>query len=119
MDVLAKTSFGAALRERRRAAGLTQRELAQRVGINFTYISKIENDRIAPPGADTVVKLCEALEGPADELLALIGKIPSSVRGQLGGSAAAQEFLRTAQQLGLSDEEWRELVMIVRRLRNA
>ena len=111
------TSFGALLREHRRAAGITQRQLADRAGVDFSYISKIENDRISTPAADTVVKLCEILHVPADELLARGGKIPSDVQGQLGASAAAQEFLRTVQGLALSDEEWRELATTVRRLR--
>jgi transcriptional regulator with XRE-family HTH domain len=113
----AEQSFGALLRERRRAAGITQRELADRAGVDFSYISKIENDRIAPPAADTVVKLCEILGTPPEELLARIGKLPSDVQGQLGSSAAAQEFLRTVQELSLSDDEWRELATTVRRFR--
>jgi hypothetical protein len=64
-----------------------------------------------------VVKFCQILNIPAEELLALIGKIPSDVQGQLGASAAAQEFLRTVQELALSDEEWRELATTVRRFR--
>jgi HTH-type transcriptional regulator, competence development regulator len=109
--------FGALLRERRRAVGITQRELAERAGVDFSYISKIENDRIPPPAADTVVRLCEILGTPAEEMLARIGKLPSNVHGQLGSSAAAQEFLRTVQELSLSDEEWRELATTVRRFR--
>ncbi len=115
--VVDRKSFGGLLRERRRTAGITQRELAQRAGVDFSYISKIENDRIPPPAADTVVKLCEILKTPAEELLARIGKIPSDVQGQLGASAAAQEFLRTVQGLALSEEEWRQLATTVRRFR--
>lgn len=110
-------SFGALLRDRRRAAGITQRELADRAELDFSYISKIENDRIPPPAADTVVRLCAILSIPPEPLLARMGKLPSTVEDQIGGSTAAQEFLRTVQHLALSDEEWRELSSTVRKLR--
>ena len=42
-------TFGQSLRKARRAAGHTQRSLAAGVGVDFSYISKVENDRIPPP----------------------------------------------------------------------
>ena len=41
--------FGVKLRELRTKAGMTQRELAGRVTIDFTYLSKIENGVMPPP----------------------------------------------------------------------
>lgn len=38
-------TFSKRVRELRKTRNLTQRELADRVGINFTYLSKIENDK--------------------------------------------------------------------------
>ncbi len=110
-------SFGIALREKRRTAGLTQRELADRAGVDFSYISKLENDRLPPPAADTVVKLAALLRCSPEELLALTGKLPSEVQAKLSNSRAAQEFLRLAQEQELSDIEWRRLADSLRRLR--
>ena len=110
-------SFGIALRERRRTAGLSQRQLAESVSLDFSYISKLENDRLPPPAADTVVQICRALSIPPGELLALAGKIPSQVHEGVSTSAAAQDFLREAQQMRLSDGEWRRMVSTLRRLR--
>lgn len=107
-------SFGAELRRRRRDAGLTQRDLAERAGLDFTYISKLENDRLPPPAADTVVLFCRILSFPPEELLALIGKIPSEVQHMVSSSAAAQEFLREAQKHGVSETEWRQLASLLR-----
>ena len=72
--------FGPALRDRRRAAGLSQRELAARTGLDFSYISKVENGRVPPPAADTIVALCQVLQTPPEALLALTRKIPSAVQ---------------------------------------
>jgi transcriptional regulator with XRE-family HTH domain len=110
-------TFGEALRDARRTAGISQRELAERAGVDFSYISKIENGRVPPPAADTVVKLCEIIGVPAEELLSLMGKVPSDVQKSVGSSAAAQEFLREAQRIGVTEEEWRRLSGELRGLR--
>lgn len=112
-----ETTFGSALQKRRRDAGISQRELARQAGLDFSYISKLENDRLPPPAADTVVLICKVLEIPAEELLALTGKIPSDVQKNISTNQNAQEFLRKAQELGLSDNEWKRLTTSLRELR--
>ena len=114
---MTENSFGYALREFRRAAKLSQRELANRIGVDFSYISKIENERLPPPSADTIVEICRVLDVRPEELLALTGKIPTSVHKTLSGSRAAQEFLSEMQQMGLTDEEWNRMVKSLRDLR--
>lgn len=111
------TSFGTKLREYRRQANMSQRELARRIGLDFSYISKVENDRLPPPAADTVLKICEVLDIEPEELLALIGKIPSDVREAVSQSQAAQEFLRAAQQIGLSESEWQVMTKSLKAIR--
>jgi PAS domain S-box-containing protein len=68
--------FGERLRELRRLKGLTQQQLADRVGVSFTYVSKLETGALPPPREKTIVALTKALDGEPDELLALAGKIP-------------------------------------------
>ena len=111
-------SFGSALRAYRRTAGISQRELAERVGLDFSYISKVENGRVPPPAADTVLAICSILSLKAEQLLALTGKIPSKIQKTISTSKTAQEFLREAQQMRLSDEEWKMMVRSLRSLRD-
>jgi transcriptional regulator with XRE-family HTH domain len=76
-------TFSERVRHLRKTKNLTQRELADAVGINFTYLSKIENDKIEAsqfPSEDTIRKLAEALEADEDELLLLARKVPDSIR---------------------------------------
>ena len=40
------TTFGQRIRELRQAKGWTLRELAPKVGVGFTYLSKVENSRL-------------------------------------------------------------------------
>ena len=110
-------TFGTVLKAKRREAGVSQRELAERVGLDFTYISKLENDRIPPPAADTLVKICQVLGIEPEELLALTGKLPSEVQETVGTKRAAQEFLRAAHKMNLTDDEWEALVKSLQNLR--
>lgn len=108
-------TFGAMLRALRRQAGLSQRELAQRAGLDFSYISKVENGRLPPPAADTIVLLCSLLGVSADDLLAATHKLPTEVEEHVSASAAAQAFLREAQNL--TEDQWQQLTQTVRQLK--
>ena len=99
-------TFGTELKEQRRKAGISQRDLANKIGLDFSYISKLENDRLPPPSAETILAICKVLELPPETLLAEAGKLPDDVQRVIGESRAAQEFLRDAKSLELSDEEW-------------
>lgn len=76
-------TFGARLRELRKAKNLSQRALADLVGINFTYLSKVESEKLdfaQYPSEDLIRKLASALEADVDELLLLAKKIPPEIR---------------------------------------
>lgn len=78
--------FGDKLRQIRHSRGLSQRVLAEKVGLNYTYISKIENDRLdfsQFPSEATIRKLAEALETDEDELLLIAKKIPEAIRKRI------------------------------------
>ena len=76
-------TIGQRIKELRKAKGLGQRAVAAQVGINFTYLSKIENDKVdfaAFPSEDTIRKLAKVLEADVDELLLMAEKIPDRIR---------------------------------------
>jgi transcriptional regulator with XRE-family HTH domain len=76
-------TFGERIRQLRKAKNLNQSELAGKVGINFTYLSKIENDKLASaefPSEDTIKKLAKALGADSDELLLMAKKVPDSIK---------------------------------------
>jgi len=75
--------FGARLRQLRNRAGLSQRKLADRVGIDYSYLSKIENGVIPPPSEQVIRRLAEVLDADGGELLRLAGKITGDVSSML------------------------------------
>ena len=71
--------FGKKLRELRSQAHLTQRELAQKIGVDFTYLSKIENGVLPPPSEKVILLLAEVLNADRDELFTLAGRVPTDI----------------------------------------
>lgn len=111
-------TFGQLLKELRRGKNVSQRDLAEKVDVDFSYISKIENDRLPPPAADTIVKICEVLDVPPDDLLAAAGKLPSEVKDMIGNNPAAMQFMRSAREMQLTESEWQSLTKRLKKLRS-
>ena len=79
-------TFGERIRQLRKAKDLSQRDLATMVKVNFTYISKIENEKLDfgdYPSEELIVKIAKALDADADELLILAKKVPEGVRNRV------------------------------------
>ena len=58
------------LREEIKNCGLTQKEIAERVGVNPSTISKyLKQDKF--PAIDTFANICEVIGASADEILGL------------------------------------------------
>jgi len=114
-----KQTFGQHLRELRREKGISQRELAKKVSVDFSYISKLENDRLPPPAADTIVKICEVLNVQPDQLLSLTKKIPGDIKDLVSSTPKAMEFLRNAGSLKLTEDEWDKMSKQLKHLRDS
>jgi len=112
------SEFGDTLREKRRAAGLSQRKLAQEASVDFSYISKLENGRLPAPAAATVTRFAEVIGCPPEELLAAAKKMPADVNALMSGDPAAQRFLQAASKLGLSADEWERMIGSLHGLRS-
>ena len=78
--------FGKRLRELRKAKGFTLRDLAGKVGVGFTYLSRAENERLQYgdyPSDALIGKLADALDADADELLFLAKRIPVRMKRRI------------------------------------
>lgn len=75
--------FGQRVRHLRLAKGLSLRDLAPKVGVGFTYLSKVETGRLDfgdYPSEALIHKLAEALDADEDELLLMAEKVPEQIR---------------------------------------
>jgi transcriptional regulator with XRE-family HTH domain len=90
--------FGERLREIRKEKGMTLREVAELAGIDFTYLSKIENNRIPyTPAVGTIRQLAEALKVDSIDLLTLAGKLPKELEPLRTNQQARRFFDRAAK----------------------
>ena len=103
-------TIGQKIRSLRKAQNMTQRDLAKQTGINFTYLSRIENDRLdaeQTPREDTLRTIALALqaEDELDELLILAKRIPETIKQRILDRPAL--FRR---MLSLSDDQLEKLL---------
>ena len=79
------TRFGGTIRSlreslRREDRRFSLRQVAQRIGVEPAYLSKIERGDVSPPSEATTVKLARELGEDPDVLLALAGKVSSELQ---------------------------------------
>src|SRR2546429_5442345 len=74
-----RKNFGALVRREREAKEIGLREMAKKIGISPTYLSKIERGEFDPPAEDKVRKIAEIIGCDADELLARAGRVSSDL----------------------------------------
>ena len=76
-------NFGKRVRELRLTKKLTQRDLGSTVGVEFSYISKIENRKLDfgdVPSEALIHRLADALDADENDLLLLAKKVPPRIR---------------------------------------
>jgi transcriptional regulator with XRE-family HTH domain len=92
-------TFGAVLRRIRQSKGLTQRDIARRIGMDFAYFSRLETDRLdGLPTRTTIEKIAQAMQCTTTEtaeLLAAAGRISEEMQAR----PELRRLFRTASQL--------------------
>lgn len=103
-----KKTFGQTLREKRIAKGYSLRKFAHEVDVSPTYLSQVEQDKVAPPTADRVRAMAEMLGENVDELTALAGRLTEDLPDIIHEApSAVPDLLRAIR--GLTPDQLREL----------
>jgi transcriptional regulator with XRE-family HTH domain len=79
------TTFGDFVRDRREALRaddpeFSVRKMAARIGVEPSYLSKIERGEQPPPSEEKIVALAEVLGEDPDVMLAMAGKVSSDLQ---------------------------------------
>lgn len=95
-------SFGKYLHRKRKEKGVSQRTLAEEADIDFSYLSKVENDvpGFATLSEPTLAKLADALDVDPDEMITRAGKIPSDVKRMLVDDFSLVKEIRQRKRSG-------------------
>ncbi|SRR6266404_2402994 len=106
--------LGEALRRLRKDKRLTQAQLADAIGVDESYISKIETGRLPyTPSEETLRLMAQTLGADSLELLALAQKVPNELQS-LAGSPSAREFFELIRQRSLKSNDWEDLTQMLR-----
>lgn len=94
LGAMASEPLGQRIKKERLALVMTQRDLADAVGITVPYMSKIEAGKETPT-EEKLVKLAEVLKLNPDELILAAGRMPADVMDRVAADPTkALEFLR-------------------------
>ena len=77
--VVGNETFGACIRREREARGIGLRQMAKKIGVSATYLSKVERDEFTPPTEEKVRAIARLVERDPDELLAMAGRVSSDI----------------------------------------
>lgn len=95
------------------------RKFAEAVGISPTFLSKIETGEFAPPSAENIIKMAKLLGVDPDDLLALANKMDPDLSDFIKEKQKVMaDFLRTARDAGLSEDDLRAITERIRRRKN-
>ena len=90
------------------------RQVAQRVGVEPAYLSKIERELVPPPSEDTIRKIAQDLGEDEDLLLAMGGKVSSDLQEII--RKRPQVFAELIRQLKKAPDK--AILRIVREVRD-
>lgn len=116
---MTQNPFGSYVRERREAryaedpAG-SLRRVAQRIGVEPSYLSKVERGLVPPPSEAKIVRLAAELGEDPDVLLALAGKVSTDLQEAI--RRRPQLFAEVIRQL--KDQPDHALLRLVREVRD-
>jgi len=87
--------FGNLIKSLRLKKGVSIKKLAPEIGVDYTYISKLENSKVIP-STKTINKLSEYFNYDSDELLLSAGKLPEDIEDILKNNPnEAIKYLRS------------------------
>ena len=114
-----KNAFGTFVRARReelrkKDKGFSVRKVAGRIGVEPSYLSKVERGEQPPPSEAKIVALAEVLDEDADILLAMAGKVSSDLQEAI--RKRPQLFAQLIRELRSAPD--RAVLRIVREVRD-
>lgn len=102
-----KQTFGERLREARVAKGYSLRKFSIAVDVSPTYLSQVEQGKVAPPTADRVERIAALLEESVDEWMALADRLSDELPDIIHADPGVPDLLRAVK--GMSTEQIKKL----------
>jgi transcriptional regulator with XRE-family HTH domain len=113
---MTREAFGPTVKRLRLAKGLSQKDLAEAVGIDFGYLSNIERSKVNPPSRDVVLRIAKVLGADSDELLVLAHRVPTDIERIITQGSYIPRVLRRAR--GLDKRDWSKIEQFIQQLKD-
>lgn len=98
-----KKMFGAFIRREREAKGLSLRDMAKKIKVSPTFMSKVETEDWKP-GEEKLRKIAEIIDCDPDDLLARAGRVSTDITDIIKRHPVElTALLRTAKNLTAED----------------
>lgn len=110
-------TFGQLLREARMAKGISLRKFAKAIEVSPTYLSQVEQDKVAVPTSDRVARIAKELGESVDEWMAAADRLPDELPDIIHQSTVIPDILRTTD--GMSPESLDKLRKYAQKIRNS
>ena len=107
------TEFSKTIKNSRKEKGLTLEELASKLGVDRSYLSKLENDRVPPPSRDLLEKMSKALSLDFEQLSLLAGRISKDFIEDL--DLKKVELFRSMKGQQYSETEYKKILKQIRK----
>lgn len=109
-------TFGEFIRAKREERMLSQRKLAELIGVSPVYVSYFEQGKRNAPKHETLLKIAAALDLSEQEQNKMMflavqthyhNTIPHELADYLYENAYAKDTLKLAQECKITDDDWR------------
>ncbi|MBC8507266.1 MAG: helix-turn-helix domain-containing protein [Anaerolineales bacterium] len=106
-------NFGSRVRQLRVEKDISLRDFAEMIGIDFTYLSKIENGKVDPPSEEKIRMIARELGEDEEEMLSLAGKFSSEqMRKAVEEHPEVGKLLRRIQSRKLTRKQLKQMLDI-------
>ena len=107
--------LGRKIRDLRKSLDMTQAELAETIGVDESYVSKIEKGRLSyTPSEETLRLIARTLKADPLEILAMAKKTPDELQ-MVAGSQHGREFFELVRGRRIESEDWKHLTRTLKR----
>lgn len=111
------SAFARYLRELRKKQDMTLKDLGDAAGLDFTYLSKIENDAVSVPSEKSIIRLATALRASPGETAKLIEKSnqqrDTPIDTKIPESREAELLVRRIYRGDLTTRQMRQMLDLV------
>ena len=105
--------LGDYIKSERKAKKITQRELASKVGVDFSYISKIESGETKTPSDGILEKISDVLGLEMEVLILLSNKLPKEIKEEIEANPKAMEVVKLMAKKGINKDQWDSIYRIL------